>query len=128
MLADDHPDRIKSPLTTTAWWPMLGWIPSHAGPDLGLPELVDRRLDLGAPQAPATGDDAGGFCSGRRSSTTLRTCSHRRDRQRHRLRSQGAIHPGDLPPVSGGACPPTGNGSARDGPGWSKLGPDPRGR
>ena len=55
MLADDHPDASKSPLTTTAWWPML-ILPATLGRQ-GLPELVDRHLDLGrAPGRANTGD------------------------------------------------------------------------
>ena len=71
MLADDHPDRIQIAFDDHRLVNNAGLIlPATLGRHLGLPQLVDRRLDLGdAPgRAPSwrQGDDAGGFCSGRR--------------------------------------------------------------
>ena len=58
MLPLDHPDRIKSPSTTAAWWPMLGCsFRSRWAQHLGLRELVDHHLDLGnAPGRANPGD------------------------------------------------------------------------
>ena len=52
------PAASKSPLTTTAWWPMPGLILlATLALHLGLPQLVDRHLDLGrAPGRANTGD------------------------------------------------------------------------
>ena len=65
MLADDHPDRIQiafddhqRPPGGQCW--ADGWqdqLPATLGRHLGLPELVDRHLDLGrAPGRANTGD------------------------------------------------------------------------
>ena len=83
---------------------------------MGLRELVDSHLDLGdAPGRANTGDKmltlvasalAGGDCID--DADVLRTGG---DNWRHRLRSQGTIHPGDLSaqlPV--GPRPPAGPG------------------
>ena len=52
------PTASPSPLTTTVWWPMLGLILSATlARHLGLPQLVDRHLDLrDAPGRANTGD------------------------------------------------------------------------
>ena len=77
-------------------------LPATLGRHLGLPELVDRHLDLGrAPGRANTGDKvmtlvasalAGGDCID--DADVLRTGG---TAGTHRLRGQGAIHPGDLP-------------------------------
>ena len=71
MLADDHPDRIQIAFDDHRLVANAGLIlPATLGRHLGLPELVDRHLDLGRCPRPSQhrrqGDDAGGFCSGRR--------------------------------------------------------------
>ena len=102
MLADDHPDRIQIAFDDHRLVANAGLIlPATLGRHLGLPELVDRRLDLGrAPGRANTGDKvmtlvasalAGGDCID--DADVLRTGG---DGWRHRLRGQGAIHPGDL--------------------------------
>ena len=52
------PTGSKSPSTTAAWWPMPGCSFRPPWPGiLGLPELVQQRLDLGdAPGRANTGD------------------------------------------------------------------------
>ena len=52
------PTASKSPSTTTAWSTMPGLIlPATLAQHLGLPQLVDRHLDLGrAPGRANTGD------------------------------------------------------------------------
>ena len=102
---------------TAAWWPMPGcsfrppW-PGH----LGLPELVQQRLDLGdAPGRANTGDKmmtlvasalAGGDCID--DADVLR---HRGDGLHPGRHGQGAIHLGHLPaqlPVGPRPSTPTG--------------------
>ena len=91
-------------------------LPVTLAQHLGLGELVDRHVDLGdAPGRANPGDKlltlvasalAGGDCID--DADVLR---HRPDGQRHRLRGQSAIHPGDLStqfPV--GSCSPVGSG------------------
>ena len=58
MLADDHPDRIQIAFDDHRLVANAGLIlPATLGRHLGLPELVDRRLDLGrAPGRANTGD------------------------------------------------------------------------
>ena len=90
-------------------------LPATLALHLGLPQLVQQRLDLGdAPGRANTGDKmltlvasalAGGDCID--DADVLRTGGT----AGARLRGQGAIHPGDLPaqlPV--GPRPPTGSG------------------
>ena len=90
-------------------------LPATLAQHLGLPQLVQQRLDLGnAPGRANTGDKivtlvasalAGGDCID--DADVLRTGGT----ASARLRSQGAIHPGDLPaqlPVGPG--PPVGSG------------------
>ena len=77
-------------------------LPATLAQHLGLPQLVQQRLDLGnAPGRANTGDKivtlvasalAGGDCID--DADVLRTG---RTAGAHRLRGQGAIHPGDLP-------------------------------
>ena len=103
MLADDHPDRIQIAFDDHRLVANAGLIlPATLGRHLGLPELVDRHLDLGrAPGRANTGDKvmtlvasalAGGDCID--DADVLRTVG---TAGTHRLRGQGAIHPGDLP-------------------------------
>ena len=58
MLADDHPDRIQIAFDDHRLVANAGLIlPATLGRHLGLPELVDRHLDLGrAPGRANTGD------------------------------------------------------------------------
>ena len=58
MLADDHPDRIQIDFDDHRLVANAGLIlPATLGRHLGLPELVDRHLDLGrAPGRANTGD------------------------------------------------------------------------
>ena len=58
MLADDHPDRIQIAFDDHRLVANAGLIlPATLGQHLGLPELVDRHLDLGrAPGRANTGD------------------------------------------------------------------------
>ena len=58
MLADDHPDRIQITFDDRRLVANAGLIlPATLGRHLGLPELVDRHLDLGrAPGRANTGD------------------------------------------------------------------------
>ena len=58
MLADDHPDRIQIAFDDHRLVANAGLIlPATLGRQLGLPELVDRHLDLGrAPGRANTGD------------------------------------------------------------------------
>ena len=58
MLADDHPDRIQIAFDDHRLVANAGLIlPATLGRQLGRPELVDRRLDLGrAPGRANTGD------------------------------------------------------------------------
>ncbi len=58
MLSDDHPDRIQITFDDHRLVANAGLIlPATLGRHLGLPQLVDRRLDLGrAPGRANTGD------------------------------------------------------------------------
>ena len=58
MLADDHPDRIQIAFDDRRLVANAGLLlPATLGRHLGLPELVDRHLDLGrAPGRANTGD------------------------------------------------------------------------
>ena len=117
MLAPAHPDRIHVAFDDHRLAANAGLLlPATLGQHLGLPELVDRHLDLGrAPGRANTGDKvmtlvasalAGGDCID--DADVLRTGG---TAGTIRLRGQGAIHPGDLPaqlPV--GPRPPTGSG------------------
>ena len=110
MLADDHPDRIQITFDDRRLVANAGLLlPVTLAQHLGLRELVDHHLDLGnAPGRANPGDKmltlvasalAGGDCID--DTDVLRTGGNRPDPG---LRSQGAIHPGDLPaqfPVGG---------------------------
>ena len=132
MLSDDHPDRIQIAFDDHRLVANAGLIlPATLARHLGLPELVDRHLNLGrAPGRANTGDKvmtlvasalAGGDCID--DADVLRA---RRYGPGSGMCGQGAIHPGYLPaqlPV--GARPPAGPGEPRAaGPGlgrWSRT-------
>ena len=103
MLPLEQPDRIQIAFDDHRLVANAGLIlPVTLAQRLGLSQLVDRHVDLGrAPGRANTGDKmmtlvasalAGGDCID--DADVMRTA---RDRWRHRLRGQGAIHPGDLP-------------------------------
>ena len=116
MLPRNHPDRIQIAFDDHRLVANAGLLlPVTLAQHLGLREVVDSHVDLGdAPGRANPGDKlltlvasalAGGDFIGRR------RVAYRRDRWRHRLRSQGAIHPGNFPaqlPV--GPRPPVGSG------------------
>ena len=117
MLPLDHPDRIQIAFDDHRLVANAGLIlPTTLARHLGLPQLVDQRLDLGnAPGRANTGDKimtlvasalAGGDCIDDadvlRTGGTARTLGGT---------VKGAIDPGDVPaqfPM--GTCPPTGSG------------------
>ena len=117
MLPRNDPDRIQITFDDHRLVANAGLIlPATLAQHLGLPQLVQQRLDLGnAPGRANTGDKmltlvtsalAGGDCI-----DDADVVAHRQYGQRSRLRGQGAIHPGYLPaklPV--GPRPPTGSG------------------
>ena len=127
MLPDDHPDRIQIAFDDHRLVNNAGLIlPATLALHLGLPQLVDRHLDLGdAPGRANPGDKvmtlvasapafAGAGSGWRRLHRRRRRVARWRDGWRHRLHGQGAIYPGDLPaqlPV--GPRPPTGPGESR---------------
>ena len=122
MLPRNHLDRIQIAFDDHRLVANAGLIlPSTLALHLGLPQLVDRHLDLGHATGRAnTGDkmlphDAGGLRVGRWRLHRRRRCVARRwDGLRSRQRSQGAIHPGHLPAqLSLGPGPPTGPGEPR---------------
>ena len=120
MLPRNHPDRIDVAFDDRRLVNNAGLIlPATLALHLGLPELVDRHLDLGdAPGRANTGDKimtlvasalAGGDCID--DADVLRTGGTAGGA---RLRSQGALHPGDVPaqlPV--GPRPSVGPGEPR---------------
>ena len=102
MLPRNDPDRIQIAFDDHRLVSNAGLIlPSTLALHLGLPQLVDRHLDLGdAPGRANTGDKmmTGGFRPGwGRLHRRRRRVAHRRDGCHHRLRGQGALHVGDLP-------------------------------
>ena len=104
MLPDDHPDRIQIAFDDHRLVNNAGLIlPATLALHLGLPQLVDRHLDLGdAPGRAHPGDKV---------MTLVASALAGGTDWRARLHGQGAIHPGDLPaqlPV--GPRPPTGPG------------------
>ena len=121
MLPLDHPDRIQITFDDRRLVANAGLLlPVTLAQHLGLRELVDHHLDLGnAPGRANAGDKmltlvasalAGGDCID--DADVLRTGGNRPDPG---LRSQGAIHPGDVPaqlPV--GPRPPIGSGVSRE--------------
>ena len=124
MLPSNDPDRIQITFGDHRLVANAGLIlPITLAQHLGLRELVDSHVDLGdAPGRANPGDKmltlvasapafAGAGSGWRRLHRRRRRGAHRRDGSRHRLRGQGAIHPGDLSaqlPV--GARPPAGPG------------------
>ena len=116
MLPLDHPDRIQITFDDRRLVANAGLLlPVTLAQHLGLRELVDHHLDLGnAPGRANAGDkmltlvasaQAGGDCI-----DDVRV-AHRGNRPDPGLRSQGAVHPGDVPaqlPV--GPRPPIGSG------------------
>ena len=133
MLPLEHPDRIQISFDDHRLVANAGLLlPVTLAQHLGLGELVDNHVDLAdAPGRANAGDKmltlvasalAGGDCID--DADVLRAGGTGR---RHRLRGQGAIHPGDLPaqlPVGPG--PPTGSGEpGAAGPGLGRPGPDP---
>ena len=135
MLPRSHPDGIHIAFDDHRLVNNAGLIlPATLAQHLGLPQLVQQRLDLGnAPGRANTGDKivtlvasalAGGDCID--DADVLRTGGTAGAIGRHRLRGQGAVHPGDLPaqlPV--GPRPPVGPGepgAAGPGPGrWGRT-------
>ena len=71
MLPLDHPDRIQIAFDDHRLVANAGLLlPVTLAHHLGLRELVDNHVELGPRPRPSQhrrqGDDAGGFCSGRR--------------------------------------------------------------
>ena len=106
MLPDDHPDRIQIAFDDHRLVNNAGLIlPTTLALHLGLPQLVDRHLDLGdAPGRANTGDKvltlvalppafAGAGSGWWRLHRRRRRVARWRDGWRHRLCGQGAIHP-----------------------------------
>ena len=68
MLPRNHPDRIQSPSTTAAWWPMPGcsfrppWRGTSACPNSS-GSASTWAMPRGG-RTRATDDDAGGVCAG----------------------------------------------------------------
>ena len=114
MLSRNHPDRIQITFDDRRLVANAGLLlPATLARHLGLPELVQQRLDLGdAPGRANAGDKmltlvasalAGGDCID--AADALRAGG---DGQCSRRHGQGAIHPGHLPAqLSLGACPST---------------------
>ena len=120
MLPDDHPGRIQIAFDDHRLVANAGLIlPATLGQHLGLPELVDRHLDLGSRPRPSQhrrqGADAGGDCAGwRRLHRRRRRVAHRQDGPGSGLCGQGAIHPGDVPAqLQLGPRPSAGSGEPR---------------
>ena len=103
MLPRNHPDHIQISFDDHRLVDNAGLIlPATLAQHLGLPQLVDRRLDLGrAPGRANTGDKimtlVASALAGRRLHRRRRRVARRQDGWRHRLRGQGAIDPGDVP-------------------------------
>ena len=100
MLPRNHPDRIQIAFDDHRLVSNAGLIlPSTLALHLGLPQLVDRHLDLGrAPGGANTGDQimtlvasalGGGDC--------IDDADIWQDRAGAGLRGQGAVHPGHVP-------------------------------
>ena len=130
MLPLTEPDRIRIAFDDHRLVANAGLIlPVTLAQRLGLRELVDKHVDLGnAPGRANTGDKvltlvasalAGGDCID--DADVLRTGG---DGWRHRLRGQGAVHPGNVSaqlPV--GPRPPAGPGEpGAAGPGLGRWG------
>ena len=131
MLPRNHPDRIQIAFDDRCLVANAGLIlPATLARHLGLPQLVEQHLDLGdAPGRANTGDKIMTLVASalaRSASAAAMRCAPR-DSLRSWRRSQGPVHPGDVPahlPV--GPCPPTGPGEPPvAGPGLGGRGPDP---
>ena len=96
MLSDDHPDRIQIAFDDHRLVNNAGLIlPATLGLHLGLPQLVDRHLDLGrAPGRANTGDKVMTLVA---SALAGGDCIDAADALRAGRHGQGAIHLGDLP-------------------------------
>ena len=110
MLPRNHPNRIQIAFDDHRLLANAGLLlPVSLAQHLGLREFVDSHVDLG--DAPGPGEhrrqncDPGSVCAGwGRLHRRRRRVAHRQDGWRHRLRSQGTIHPGDVScAASGGA-------------------------
>ena len=68
MLPRNHPDRIRIPLTITAWWPMPAAPAGHPRPASGpagtRPAAPRPGRCPGAGEHERQDDDAGGVCAG----------------------------------------------------------------
>ena len=130
MLPRNHPDRIRIAFDDRRLVANAGLLlPATLARHLGLPELVQQRLDLGdAPGRAEPGrqdNDAGGLRAGWRRLHRRRRCvAHRGDGLHPGRHGQGAIHPGHLPAqLQLGPCPSTGPGEPRvAGPGLAGRG------
>ena len=104
MLPRNHPDRIQIAFDDHRLVANAGLLlPVTLAQHLGLREVVDSHVDLG--------DAPGRANPGDKLLSLVASAAYRRDSWRHRLRSQGAIHPGNFPaqlPV--GPRPPVGSG------------------
>ena len=117
MLPDDHPDRIQIAFDDHRLVNNAGLIlPATLARHLGLPQLVDRHLDLGdAPGRANPGDKVMTLVA---SALASGDCIDDADVLRARRYGQGAIHPGYLPVQL-----PVGARASWTGPG--PLEPDP---
>ena len=96
MLPRRHPDRIRIAFDDHRLVANAGLLlPATLALHLGLPQLVDRRLDLGDASGRANpGDKISTLVAGGRRLHRRRRCvAHRQDGLRSRPRSQSAIHP-----------------------------------
>ena len=117
MLPRNHPDRIQIAFDDHRLVANAGLLlPVTLAQHLGLREVVDSHVDLGdAPGRANPGDKllslVASALAGGDFIDDADGVAYRRDSWRHRLRSQGAIHPGNFPaqlPV--GPRPPVGSG------------------
>ena len=130
MLPRKHPDGIHIAFDDHRLVNNAGLIlPATLALHLGLPQLVDRHLDLGPGPRPSQhrgqDDDPGCVClGGWRLHRRRRCAAHRGDGLHPGRHAQGAIHPGNFPaqlPV--GPRPPAGPGEPRAaGPGLGRWG------
>ena len=99
MLALDHPDRIQITFDDRLVANAGLLLPVTLAQHLGLRELVDHHLDLGNAPRANPGDKMLTLRRRWRAATALTTptCCARGNRPDPGLRSQGAIHPGDVP-------------------------------
>ena len=117
MLPRNHPDRIQIAFDDPRLVANAGLLlPVTLAQHLGLREVVDSHVDLGdAPGRANPGDKlltlVASALAGGDFIDDADVFAYRRDSWRHRLCSQGAIHPGNFPaqlPV--GPRPPVGSG------------------